>query len=328
MKKYFFSFSLAILFSCNPDTTVKQDDGTSKPDPIIARIKGPLFNTDSAFNNIKTQVAFGPRIPDTKAHKNCADYFIQKLKSYNLTVTTQKTSGTTPIDQRLIEITNIFASYHPERKERILLLAHWDTRAFADHEKDPALSKKPFDGANDGASGAGLLLEIGRILQTQDPNIGIDLLFSDAEDGGLDNGAPEGWCIGTQYWTQHMPQNYTARFGILLDMVAGRGATFPREGTGMYYAASVVEKVWSAAGRLGYGAVFINDVVGRTTDDHLYINTYARIPCIDIVHYNKFEGNYNPWHHKLSDNMEIIDPYIIQIVGNVLVDVIYNELPK
>ena len=150
-----------------------------------------------------------------------------------MTVTPQITSGTTAIDNRLVTITNIFAQFHPERKDRILLLAHWDTRAFADQDPDSALAKKTFDGADDGASGAAVLLEIASVLQQKDPNIGVDLLFADAEDGGLDRGDGATWCVGTQYWAQHLPKDYSARYGILLDMVGGRGAIFPREGTGV-----------------------------------------------------------------------------------------------
>jgi glutaminyl-peptide cyclotransferase len=326
MKRFIFITSIALITSCSPGTDVDHTKDSVTTTPPVPRVKGPVFSADSAYQFVKTQVDFGPRVPDTKAHTQCAEYFEKKLKSYGLAVTVQPTSGTTPIDKRLVQITNVFASFHPERKDRILILAHWDTRAFADHDPDSSLAKKTFDGANDGASGCAVMLEIARILQEKDPNIGVDLLFSDAEDGGLDNGDPAGWCIGTQYWAQHMPKDYSARYGILLDMVGGRGAIFPREGTGVYYAPEVVEKVWSAAAGLGYGNYFINTIIGMTTDDHKYIDEIARIPCIDIVHYEQGK-DYNDWHHKHSDNMEIIDPATLQMVGNVLVDVIYNETP-
>ena len=327
MKKIFFIASIALIASCGTPEVPPHTDSTSVT-PKIARVKGPVFNADSAYANIKTQVDFGPRVPDTKAHSQCSDYFIKKLKGYGLSVIPQITSGTTAIDKRLVTITNIFAQYHPERKERILLLAHWDTRAFADQDPDSVLAKKTFDGADDGASGAAVLLEIARALQQKDPNIGVDLLFADAEDGGLDHGDGATWCIGTQYWAQHPPKDYSARFGILLDMVGGRGAIFPREGTGVYFAPNVVEKVWSAAAGLGYGSIFTNDITGQTTDDHLYVNQYARIPCIDIVHYNPQLNGYPEWHHRHTDNMEIIEASTLRMVGEVLVDVIYNEIPK
>jgi Zn-dependent M28 family amino/carboxypeptidase len=328
MKKFLqFIIPVALIFSsCTSDP---KDGGKNGPvTPPTPRVKGPDFNGDSAYNNVKTQVAFGPRVPGTKPHDACAEYFTNKLKGYGLTVTSQTTSVTIALNNKSATIENIIASYKPELKQRILLLAHWDTRAFADQDPDTALAKQTFDGADDGASGAAVLLEVARVLQQKDPNIGVDLLFSDAEDGGLDHGASETWCLGTQYWTQHMPKDYTARFGILLDMVGGRGAIFPREGTSVDNAADVVEKVWSAAAVLGYGNVFTNDITGQTTDDHLYVNMYARIPTIDIVHFDTQTHSYPEWHHRHSDNMEIIDTSSLEMVGSVLIDVIYNEMPK
>ncbi|MDQ3109677.1 MAG: M28 family peptidase [Bacteroidota bacterium] len=325
MKKIFFlSFFTAFVFaSCGPTTDTTVVD-TTPPKPIV---KGPAFNGDSAYAFVKTQVDFGPRIPDTEAHTKCYEYFLAKLKSYGLTVKPQLTSGRTAIDGRMVPIMNIFAQFHPERKERILLLAHWDTRVFADDDPDTTLRKKPFDGASDGASGAGVLLELARILQQQDPNIGVDFLFSDTEDGGLNGGeSADTWCLGTQYWAQNLEPGYTARYGILLDMVGGKNATFPKEGTGYYFAKNVVDKVWASAARLGYGNVFINREIGQTIDDHLYVNQIARIPTIDIVHYDVQNFGYPSWHHTTKDNMDIIDATTLKTVGEVLVDVIYNEL--
>lgn len=324
---YLLFFAATVTVSCTRCSDDKKpvDDSTSNPPK--ARVVGPQFNGDSAYAFVKSQVDFGPRIPDTKAHTDCYNYFLGKLKSYGLTITEQKTSGTTALDGRMVPILNIFAQFHPERKERILLLAHWDTRVWADDDPDVALRKSPFDGANDGASGAAVLLEIARILQQKDPNIGVDLLFSDTEDGGLNGDrSGESWCLGTQYWAQNMPKGYTARFGILLDMVGGKNATFPKEGQGMYYAPHVVEKVWASAARLGYGNTFIDEEIGQTTDDHLYMNKIARIPTIDIVHWDFQIKSYPSWHHTTKDNMEIIDASTLRMVGEVLVDVIYNEM--
>jgi hypothetical protein len=322
---FFLFLTIISLASCTSEPDGPPADSTSNPPK--ARVKGPAFNGDSAYAFVKAQVDFGPRIPDTKAHTDCYNYFLAKVKSYGLTVTEQKTSGTTAIDGRMVPILNLFAQFHPERKERILLLAHWDTRVFADDDPDTTKRKSPFDGASDGASGAAVMLEIARILQQQDPNIGVDFLFTDTEDGGLNGGnSAESWCLGTQYWAQNMPEGYTARFGILLDMVGGKNATFPKEGTGMFHAKHVVDKVWASAARLGYSGTFVDQAIGQTIDDHLFINQIARIPTIDIVHYDLQNYNYPSWHHTTKDNMDIIDASTLRIVGEVLVDVIYNEL--
>ena len=319
-------FCATIFFaSCTPDPGDDKTDSTVV-DPPKARVKGPAFRGDSAYAFVKTQVDFGPRIPDTKAHTECYQYFLSKLKSYGLSVIEQSTTGSTAIDGRTIPILNLFAQFHPERKERILLLAHWDTRPFADEDPDLSKRKDPFDGANDGASGAGVLLELARIIQEKDPNIGVDFLFSDTEDGGLNGGSGATWCLGTQYWAQNMPKGYSARYGILLDMVGGKNPLFPKEGTGYLHAPTIVDKVWNAAARLGYSEIFVDRLIPQTTDDHLFVNQIARIPTIDIVHWDFQINSYPAWHHTTKDNMDVIDANTLRIVGEVLVDVIYNEL--
>ncbi|MGL4596723.1 MAG: M28 family peptidase [Bacteroidia bacterium] len=321
-----FTYSL-VAPACNTpkervdSTTVKQQ---------TPRIKGPVFSPDSAYAHLKKQVLFGPRIPNSPAHVLCGNYLTDQLKRYGLEVTVQQGAATT-FDGTKIQMKNIFGQFKPERKERILLLAHWDTRPFAD--RDSTRTTEPFDGANDGAGSVAVLLEIGRILAQKDPGIGIDILLVDAEDYGAPQNASQvnttdTWCLGSQYWAQNLKSGYNARFGILLDMVAGKNPIFPREGTSMYFAANVVQKVWNSARDLGYGSVFVEDISGETTDDHLFINQYARIPTIDIVHYDPKLRDYGSFHHRHSDNLDNIDPATMLMVGNVLIDVIYNELPQ
>lgn len=326
MKKYLATAALLslALFSCSPDGPKTPDDSITTPEPKIPRVKGPGFNADSAYLTVKTLVSFGPRVPGTNAHTKAFDFILAKLKSYGLEGKAQTAPAT--YHGAAITMKNVFAQYKPELTDRILLLTHWDTRPVSD--EDPQIKDKPFDGADDGGSGVGVMLEIARVLREQDTNIGVDFLFVDAEDGGDNGGPAEGWCLGSQYWAQNMPQGYKARFGILLDMVGGKGASFPREGTSVYFAPGIVEKVWHAAAGLGYGNMFINDITGETTDDHLFVNKYSGIPTIDIVHYNMQSMSYPEWHHRQSDNLDIIDPSTIQAVGNVLVDVIYNEKVK
>ncbi|MBI3509403.1 MAG: M28 family peptidase [Bacteroidetes bacterium] len=329
MKFFFvlaFVFTLAIS-SCSSGNPGDHKNDSAVTTPKKPRVKGPAFSSDSAFAFVQKQVDFGPRIPGTPAHDACAQFFIDKLKSYGYPATTQESSGSS-YDGRNFTIKNIFVQYKPERKERILLLAHWDTRPYADLDEDTAFRKKPFDGADDGGSSAAVLLEMAKIVNEKDPGIGVDFLFSDAEDLGDNGGDAKTWCIGTQYWAQHTPPGYTAGFAILLDMVGGKMPLFPREGTSVFFAPDIVNKVWMAAAALGYGGIFTNDVTGETTDDHLYINQITRIPCIDIVHYNPVTHDYPEWHHKHTDNMSNIDKNTLGIVGNVLVDVIYNENVK
>lgn len=318
----FIGCTIALLYACKDPATPSNDD-TSSQEQNISRIQAPDFNTDSAHALIKTQVAFGSRVPGTKEHAACAQWLGEKMKQYGLTVSLQQAPIALP-SGRPAQLNNIFGAYKPERTDRILLVAHWDSRAMAD--RDSVRMNEPIDGANDGASGVAVLLEIARILQQKDPNIGVDFLLVDAEDQGESGGPETSWCIGAQYWANNKPANYKARFGILLDMVGGRNPIFPREGTSVAYANDIVEKVWSTAARLGYGNIFINETTGRTIDDHFFINPVG-IPTIDIVHYDPKEGDYFPHHHRHSDNLSNIDPNTLKIVGAVVLDVIYNESP-
>lgn len=323
---------LAVIFvaSCNPDGPVDNNCDTcgqvNVPKP--PRIPGPEFNADSAMAFTKMQVEFGPRVPGSAEHSRCADWIIEKMQSYVDTVIIQQAPTTTM--GKMVTMKNIFAQYKPERTERILLVAHWDTRYIADRDNDTTFRNKPIDGANDGASGVSVLLEIARIINEKDPNIGVDFLFVDAEDQGTSGGAETTWCLGSQYWAQTVKPEYakSVRFGILLDMVGAKGAVFPREGTSVRYASNVVEKVWSAAKDLGYGAYFVNSVTGETIDDNRFIIQQAGIPCIDIVHYSPAEQDYGPTHHRHTDNLDNIDPATLDAVGRVVIDVIYNELPQ
>ena len=325
---YVFVFLILCLsfFACNNESNQTPSEIVEKPAAFVA--KAPVFNQDSAYFWIQKQVEFGPRVPGTKAHANCAAFIENTLKGFGLTVVVQSAPVTT-YDGKIFNLKNIIASYKPDFQKRVLLLAHWDSRPIADGDtKDKNL---PIDGADDGASGAAVLLEIARQISKADLKIGVDLFFSDLEDYGQpdDSDKPkmqDSWCLGTQYWAKnmHVP-GYTANYGILLDMVGAKGAVFPREGTGTYFAPDIVNKVWSIANKIGYSSYFTDDNTGNTTDDHLYVNTIAKIPCIDIVHMSPVTGTYGDHHHTHKDKIDIIDKNTLKVVGQTVLEVLYQE---
>jgi glutaminyl-peptide cyclotransferase len=325
-----FIFALLFLAGCKLKEEKEQPEEQKKETVSKPLVAAPGINADSAYAFVKQQVEFGPRVPGTKAHAQCALWLEQKLKSYIPDVIVQKGTATT-FDQKRYDIKNIIGSYNPTATKRILLCAHWDTRPFADREEG-ANKNKPLDGANDGGSGVGVLLEIARQLSISKPVVGVDIIFFDLEDYGQPEGSsyPEmqnSWCLGSQYWASNLHKpGYYANFGILLDMVGAKGAVFPREGTSVYFASAIVDKVWNTAARLGYGSYFINATTGQTTDDHLYVNQIANIPCIDIVHYNTMEARYFDHHHKVTDNMEQIEPGILKITGQTVLQVVFDEI--
>jgi hypothetical protein len=168
------------------------------------------------------------------------------------------------------------------------------------------------------------------------PAVGVDIILFDGEDWGeregqqdthpLPDGLLEWWCLGSQHWgkNKHKP-NYSAYYGILLDMVGAKNAQFHREGYSMEFAPSIVKKVWGHAQRLGYSHVFINETQEGVTDDHRFVNTLARIPMINIVHYEPGIGYFGDFHHSQKDNLDLISKEMLGIVGTTVLNTLYYE---
>lgn len=304
-----------------------------KPNPeqqSIAAASTPVFNGDSAFQFVQCQVDFGPRVPGTAQHTACAAFLDTTFRRFGAQVTIQNGEATL-YDGRIMRLKNIIASYNPQASKRLLLCAHWDTRPYADQDTNPANHRKPILGANDGASGVGVLIEVARQLHLNEPTIGVDIVLFDLEDWGTPEfyTAPQRedtWCLGSQYWSQQaVKSGYKADFGILLDMVGAPNAQFYKEQISTYYASFAVEKVWNAAQSLGFGSYFINQSGGAVTDDHLYVNRVANIPCIDIIQYNPYSTTgFGDYWHTVDDTMKNIDKNTLYVVGQTLLQVIYN----
>jgi hypothetical protein len=311
---------LILMAACWPDSR-PQNESAQKPLPVSVSV--PEFNADSALVFLKQQVDFGPRIPGTQAHASCAEWIKSKMQAYGTEVMEQNGLVRT-YDGKSFNLRNIIAVYRPELTRRLLLCAHWDTRPFSD--RDEMDKTKPFDGANDGASGVAVLIETARIIQQSKPQIGIDFIFFDLEDyGDPENKVPDSWCLGSQWWAArpHVA-GYNPIYGILLDMVAGHQAVFPKEGVSMKYASGVVNKIWNLARFLSY-TMFINNIGPETVDDHLYINKIAGIPCIVIVHYDLHRMDYMSCHHRQCDNLSNIDVATLKIVGQLMLEIIHRE---
>jgi glutaminyl-peptide cyclotransferase len=318
---------LGVALACGPQKN-------SKEKPIDLKVVTvPVFNSDSAYHFVEKQVGFGPRVPNTRAHRDASDYFVQQFKKYGASITVQDFEATTFDNQRL-QLKNIIASYFPQAQKRIMLAAHWDTRPFAD--KDKKKKDAPFAGANDGASGVGVLLEVARSLgQSAPASVGIDIILFDGEDWGEKEGMavvelPEGqgswWCLGSQYWSRNKhKKNYKAEYGILLDMVGAKKSQFFREEVSLEYASQIMEKVWTRAAQIGYSDYFVNQKVGGITDDHVFLNQWAKIPFIVIVHYQSGIGFFGDYHHSTKDNMSLISKETLAAVGNTLLNVVYHE---
>ena len=309
--------------------------------PLSLRLAAPAFNADSAYAFTAQQVAFGPRVPNTKAHIACGDFLVAKLKRFGLKVLEQPFTAMT-FDGTNIRGRNIIAQYQPQAARRVAIFGHWDTRPFADADKDPKKKNKPMDGAADGASAVAVALEMARTLSLQPdsltPVVGVDFIFFDAEDWGYDtttqsslknqldeNNGNSSWCLGSQYWSKNLlPAGYKAEYGVLLDMVGAKGGTFTREGVSREKARGPLDKIWNTAAQLGYSDFFRFEDTTPITDDHLYTNL-AGIPTLDIYHYSNSADIFPAYHHATADNMSIIDRKPMKAVGQTLLQVLYQE---
>jgi Zn-dependent M28 family amino/carboxypeptidase len=323
-----FTFYLIFFISCGGKQSGKT---TQVLQDIKPKISAPVFDADSAYHFIEQQVLFGPRVPNSKEHLACSEYLIEELKNFGAEVIVQE-AKVQSFDDKTLNIRNIIGQFQPEKSDRILLFAHWDSRPFADYDSDENLRDTPIDGANDGASGVGLLLEIARHLKENPVNSGIDIIFFDAEDYGIPdhknvNYKPETWCLGSQYWGKNPHKNgYYARYGILFDMVGAPNAQFYKEQYSIYFASSIVDKIWNTAAQIGYGQWFNPNRGGMITDDHVYVNKYLKIPCVDIIQHDpETDTNFGFYWHTHDDTMENIDKNTLKAVGQTVMEVIYKE---
>jgi len=327
MKPAFFYLILFLfLVSCNGN---KGNESTAKQPDV--KVDVPTFNRDSAYYFVQKQVDFGPRVPNTEAHIACGNWLEDKLRLYADRIFLQE-DQVIAYDGRKLNMKNIIASFNPDNKKRIILCAHWDTRPYADQDEDPSRHREPILGANDGGSGVGTLLEIARQLREHSVGLGVDIILFDVEDYGQPEFSDlppkaDTYGLGSQYWAKrpHQP-GYKAKYGILLDMVGGKNSKFYMEGYSRKFAPSLVRKVWSNGAQLGYSSLFIFKESRQVIDDHYYLNLNAGIPTIDIINLDIDRPLlFGDFWHTHSDNMDLIDPFVLKAVGQTVLQVVYKE---
>ena len=320
----------ATLFAATLASCHGRSRSTAAAD-TIALATAPDFNADSAMAYVEAQCAFGPRVPGTEPHKACGDWITARFQSLGCQVGEHNTT-VVGYDGTNMPCRNIQARLNPEAADRILITAHWDSRAWADHDADDANHRQPVMAANDGASGVAVMLEIARATAAAGLTYGIDFVCFDAEDQGTpewaDNGADDDfWCLGSKAWAQQaFAIGYQARYAVNLDMVGGQGARFAMEGFSRRYASTLVDMVWHIAHQIGYGEYFPLQEGGYVTDDHLPVNTIAHIPAIDIIaHHEGYDSSFGPTWHTTADTPDAIDPAVMQAVGQTMLQLIYND---
>lgn len=317
---------LLVLAGCKH----KQPDHQPAQSIDYTQVDVPDFSADSAYRFTAEQLAFGNRIPGSKAWQQCADYLERQMSRWCDTVIVQQFK-TTLWDNSVVPGRNIIASLNPSSPKRVLLAAHWDSRAWADHDSNPDLQHSPVPGANDGAAGVAALMEMARTMSAMPPSVGVDFIFFDVEDQGVPEWSEtydeHSWCKGSQYWAEnrHIPY-YTAVYGILFDMIGTPEPRFTKEYFSCQYAPGLTDKVWNVATALGYSHVFVNQKTDPILDDHLYVNQMAGIPMIDIVQNSPNISFFHHWH-TVTDDLQSVNAEALRVVATVTMKTIYGDYP-
>lgn len=278
----------------------------------------PVFDGERAYADLLTQCSFGPRVAGTEAHRKTAEFLLASLRETTDICRTQRFSIFDSLAGHEREMINIIASYYPEQKRRALLCAHWDSRPYSDQDPDSSMHALAVPGANDGASGTALLLEIGRLLENSRPAIGVDIALFDGEDYGT-NDWPGGWLMGSRYFVNSNPR-YRPRVAILVDMIGDSELRIYREGFSQKYAGDLNDYIWSLATEMEVTA-FIDSVKYEVSDDHVSLLSKG-IKAIDIIDFDY------PYWHSQEDTPDKCSEESLEMVGRVLVAAIYDDRIK
>ncbi len=272
------------------------------------------FDQNRAFSYLEVQCSFGPRVPGSKAHIQGKDHIVNTIQSSADSVIEQSFMHSFVYTGELIKLTNIVAQFNPEMDNRIWIAAHWDSRPWADLDKDISKRNIPILGANDGASGVAVLLEIANQLKVKSPKIGVDLIFIDGEDIGK-SGELEHYFVGSRYLSRNIPTKFP-KYCILIDMIGDKNLEIPIEGFSYQQAPKLVNLIWSQAEKMGF-TVFKNEISSYVQDDHVILYNIGGIPSIDIIDFD-----YQYWH-TLEDTPDKCSPESLGIIGKLLLNHIY-----
>lgn len=271
----------------------------------VSRLPQPTFDGERAWSDVQTQVAFGPRIPQSDAHAKAVAWMQQQLTAAGWNAQVQ---SATYLGHPIQNVIAVRGSQTPQ----IILGAHYDSRLQADRDPDPARRNQPVPGANDGASGVAVLLELARILPKE--SVPISMVFFDAEDNG--NIPGWNWILGSRAFVARL--QYTPKAMILVDMVGGANLSIPMEGNSDEM---LRDSIWKTASQLGYGDTFVPHVKYNIEDDHIpFIR--AGIPSVDII-----DLDY-PYWHTTQDIPEHVSAQSLEIVGNVLQVWLAQQAPE
>jgi len=312
----FLALMLALGVACNKGKESPQREASQKAaiQPV------PRFDGENAFRYLVRQVEFGPRNPGSAGHRQCLAFFQSELHKFADTVFLQTFPYRTSRGESY-QGTNVIARFRQNDNPAILLTAHWDTRPWADQDTDPKNYDKPIPGANDGASGVAVLLEMARIFAEARPPVNIDIVLFDAEDTG-ETGNSESFALGSQYFARNLPANTRYRYAINFDMIGDKNLEIRREGNSDAYAPALMDAVFSTARLLGFPQ-FIDEPMVGIYDDHMPLNE-ANIPAIDLIDFGYPDESHRYWH-TMQDTPDKCSPESLHAVGTVILHLLYGQ---
>jgi len=211
--------------------------------------------------------------------------------------------------KRTVRLNNVIAVHQPDNPRKLMLSAHWDTRPVADRESDPGRRRLPILGANDGASGVAVLLELARVFRQHPPRVGVVFVFFDGEDAG-DSGSSQGFCLGSQYLAAHLQPQWQFEQGINLDMVGDRDLLIPIEGDSWAKARALALAIWEPGARL-YPQTFQARRGVQVFDDHVAFLDRGK-PYVNVIDFDY------PYWHTLEDTEDKCSADSLERVGRVV----------
>lgn len=266
------------------------------------------FDENHAWAMLKQQVAFGPRVPGTEAHVKCRDWISDELKMSCDNVRFQELQHKWSVNDKTYKMWNVIGEQNwKDSSVHVVLFAHWDSRPMASQEQNEYRRSRPIPGANDGASGVAVLLELARVLKQTHPEVGIQYVFTDGEDLGPDL---DEMFLGAVAYAKQLGAK-KPDYGILLDMIGDRDLTVPMEPNSMRYARELSYALYAHAAKVGLGQTFPMVEGPTIEDDHIPINE-AGLPTIDLIDFS-----YEDWH-KLSDTPDKCSARSLGKVGKLL----------
>ena len=282
---------------------------------------GPDFDEDHAFEYLVAQCDFGPRNPGSEGYYACLDFIINELDQSADDIILQDFRYQEQRYRKRYDLQNIIARFNPDASFQTIISAHWDTRPWADQEDNRRDRNQPIIGANDGASGVAVLLELAKIMGETPPPIGVNLVFFDGEDLGVP-GENETYCQGSRYFAKNLPIPRPDE-AINLDMVGDKQLHIPVEKYSLEYNPNLVRYLWGRADDMGLDAFDITPQYA-IYDDHVPLHEIAGIPAIDLIDF-KYPNPYANFWHTMNDVPENCSAESLEQVGKLMVDYIYNR---